>query len=197
MDDMENTRLTPEESLKIIQETLENNRRSMYAKGVLAYLLWGSLLMIFSLGIYLLWSRTGNGNWNLIWIALPVIGYSLSMRISLRGERGPRNLISKMLRDIWNLFCLFGVSLFILSWLIPEMDISLILILLFGFALSLSGVGFKNAIITICGFVIAIGGAILSFVLDKDPEQLLMFTFAGLMLIITGLLVRHSIRHLR
>ena len=65
IDTMEqNKEMTAQESLKLITETMNNNRMEIVRNGGKYYILWGSLLTFFSLLVYILWKTTGNPAWN-------------------------------------------------------------------------------------------------------------------------------------
>ena len=69
------------------------------------------------------------------------------------------------------------------------MNISLIIVALVGFAECISGFLLKNWAITISGFIIGIGGAVMASMLP-GAEQLLIFTVCGIMLVVTGLIIK-------
>ena len=86
------------------------------------------------------------------------------------------------------IYTLVGTSLFglisVLNGLTAE------IVLLFGLAECVSGVALKNWIIKIAGFVTGIGGLAIHYLVLDGMEQLFIFTFAGLVLVATGLIVK-------
>ena len=82
-----NNEMTAQESLRIISETMNNNRRDILRNSAKYFLLWGALLTAMSLTIYLLWHSSGKPVWNLLWFAMPVIGYLLrSEYLNMKAE---------------------------------------------------------------------------------------------------------------
>ena len=71
----QNKEMTAQESLKLISETMSNNRKEIVRNSGKYFVLWGVLLTIFSLLIFFLWKTTGRAVWNNLWFALPAIGY--------------------------------------------------------------------------------------------------------------------------
>ena len=59
-----NNELTAQESLRIITETMNNNRLDITRRSSKHFLLWGALLTFFSLLVYALWKTTDNAAWN-------------------------------------------------------------------------------------------------------------------------------------
>jgi uncharacterized membrane protein YfcA len=70
------------------------------------------------------------------------------------------------------------------------MNISLAIILLFGFTETISGVILKNWPIIIAGFITGIVGSIYAAKFSSDCNQMLIFTVAGFILALTGLYIR-------
>ena len=64
------------------------------------------------------------------------------------------------------------------------------LVLLFGLAECITGVALKNWAIKIAGFVTGVGGLAIYYIAGSGWEPMLIFTFAGLVLIATGLIIR-------
>ena len=69
------------------------------------------------------------------------------------------------------------------------MNLSLIIVLLLGFTECISGIMLKNWTIIISGFILGVGGAFAA-TLIQSAEQLLMFTIGGLVIMVTGLIVK-------
>ena len=66
------------------------------------------------------------------------------------------------------------------------------IVLLFGLAETISGVVLKNWTIKIAGFLTGIGGLATYYFVGTNEEQLLLFTFAGVVLAATGLIVKQQ-----
>ena len=83
------------------------------------------------------------------------------------------------------LLCVF--SLAVLAF---PMNITLVIILLFGFAETVSGIALKNWPIMIAGVIVGIGGACAAVSLAPDAEQILLFTGAAVVLALTGVAIQ-------
>lgn len=184
-----NKEMTPERSLQLINEILESNRKSIIAGSGKFFLLWGGLLCLFSLMVFFPWRMTGNASWNLLWFAMPLVGYPLAALMG-RNTRIPQNFVSSLLGKIWAVFGVFSVSISALAIIAFPMNISLVIIVLFGCAEAISGVALKNWPLIIAGAVVGIAGACAAVKLASGPEQLLLFTGAAAVLALTGVAIQ-------
>ena len=77
MENNNENNMTAQQSFSIITEMVNNSRKSILSKNGKHFILWGALLTIVSFVIYELWHTTGNPNWNLLWLAMPIIGFPM------------------------------------------------------------------------------------------------------------------------
>ena len=201
----QNKEMTAQESLKLITETMNNNRLEIVRKSWKSYLLWGILLTVFSLLVYILWKTTGKPAWNNLWFAMPLIGFPLSrwMR-SKEGAVRAENVITRTTGGIWLTFCVFACSVALftvlyafkgttdLGGLVLGASLTSQIVLLFGMAETICGVALKNWAIKIAGFLTGIGGMVIYFLTGAGSEQMLIFTFAGIVLAATGLIIKNQ-----
>lgn len=185
----QNKEMTAQESLKLISETLNNSRKSILRNHAKYYVLWGTLLTVFSLVIYLLWHSTGKPVWNMLWFALPVFGYLIAWRLGKKDNALPESFVGNLTGKVWAIFGLFSVVLSAIAVFLVPMPITFTIIVLLGLAESITGVILKNWPIIICGFLVGVGGAVAAMLL-KSEAQLLLFTIGGVILAATGLIVK-------
>ena len=205
----ENKEMTARESLSLITETLNNSRKDITRRSAKHFLLWGVLLTLFSLLIYLLWKTTDQAAWNCLWFAMPVIGYLIEWLNKRKNEaENVQNEVSRIVGGIWGAFGIFACSVSAFSVLFIQLSpgelsqqlrvlactagLSAELTVLFGLAECLTGVALKNWAIKIAGFLTGIVGIIIYYMVGLAEEQMLIFTFAGLVLIATGLIVKRQ-----
>ena len=199
----ENKEMTAQESLSLITETLNKSRKDITRQSGKFFLLWGTLLTIFSLLVYLLWKTTDEDDWNLLWFGLPVIGIVLERFLRKRDttER-VKNDVSRIVGGIWAAFGIFACSLSAFTIIYTNMGSGLFgpiaaaismtagIIILFGMAEYITGVALKNWVIKVAGFVTGIGGLAIHYISGSSIEQMFIFTFAGLVLVATGLIIK-------
>ena len=182
--------MTAQESLKLISETLNNSRRSILRNNSKGFILWGVLLTVMSLVVYFAWHATGNAVWNLLWFAMPAIGYPLSMLLYKKKDSTvPQSFVGKLLGQVWGVFGVFSLVFSALAVFVVPMPITFTIVLLLGLAESISGVILKNWPIIIGGFILGVGGAVAATLLKTDA-QILLFTLGGIVLAATGLIVK-------
>ncbi len=186
-----NNEMTAQQSLRIITETMNNNRRDILRNSAKYFIFWGALLTAMSLIIFLLWRSTGKPVWNLLWFAMPAIGYPLASLLGKKDAAIPNNLVGKPTGHIWALFGALSVTISAIACFLVPMPITLIIVILMGCAESVSGILLKNWPIIIAGFILAVGGAVAAMLL-KTEAQLLLFTLGGILLMVTGLIVKNQ-----
>ena len=186
---IENKEMTAQESLGIITEMMNNSRRSILQNSGKHFILWGILLTVMSLVIYELMHVTKDPVWNLLWFAMPLIGFPMAHFIGKNKVEVPQSFISKQLHGIWLAYCAFAVVTSAVFMFIAPQNLTLIIIMAFGFAECISGITLKNWAIIVGGFIIGVGGAIAAIIL-RSEAQLLLFTLCGLVLFVSGLIVK-------
>lgn len=187
----QNKEMTAQESLGLISDMLNNNRKSILRTSAKYFTMWGILTAITSLIVYYLWHLTGNPVWNFLWFVLPIVGYIIAWVFSKKDEAVPQNVISKLLGSVWLVFGVFMVALCVVMAFIAPMYIALLVILLLGFADCISGVLLKNWPIIIGGFIFGVGGVISLILINGDAEEL-VFLVGGIILILTGLIINRQ-----
>ena len=185
----QNKEMTAQQSLNIISEMMNNSRRTILQNSAKHFILWGSLLILVSLVIYELWHTTGSPIWNVAWFVMPALGFPIVRILDRKDSDVPQNKINMNIGLIWLTYCIFTVCISVIAMLWVPMNVSLVIVVLVGFAECISGFLLKNWAITISGFIIGIGGAVMASML-LGAEQLLIFTVCGIMLVVTGLIIK-------
>lgn len=181
--------MTAQQSLNIISEMINDSRRTILQSSAKHFILWGSLLILVSLVIYWLWHSSGNPVWNVAWFVMPALGFPMVRILERKETDVPQNKINMNIGLIWLTYCIFAVCISVIAMLWVPMNISLVIVVLVGFAECISGFLLKNWAITISGFIIGIGGAVMASAL-LGAEQLLIFNVCGIMLVVTGLIIK-------
>lgn len=181
--------MNAQQSFQIISETFNNSRKAILKGSAKYFILWGALLTATSLVIYLLWHFTGKPQWNFLWFAMPAIGYPLAALLGKYNKAIPRNEVSKMLGNVWGVFGAFAVTLSVIAIFLVPMRVSLIIVIIMGLAECMSGALLKNWPIIIAGFLLGVGGAVFAMLVNSDA-QLLIFTLGGVLLLVTGLIMK-------
>ena len=187
----QNKEMTAQQSLDLISEMLNNNRRCILQNSAKHFILWGALLLAFSIVIYELLHVTKDLHWMLLWFAMPVLGFPLARLLGKKETAVPQNVISSQLHYIWLAYCAFAMVISVVAMFEMPSCITLALVILLGFSECLSGLLLKNWPIIIGGFILGVGGAVVAM-LVRSEAQLLVFAAGGFMLAATGLIVKHQ-----
>ena len=185
-----NAQMNAEQSLNLINETLNNNRRIIAKQSGTHFILWGALLTVMAVIIYFLWKGTGSAAWNLLWFAMPMIGYPLGYLLDKKAGKVPSNMISNLLGWTWSAFGTFAIVLSTCALSFAPMDLTFVIILLFGMAENITGAILKSWPIIISGLLIGVGGAIVATMIPLGTAQMLLFVVAGVVLALTGVVVK-------
>ena len=141
------------------------------------------------LAIFLLWHFTGKPQWNFLWFAMPVVGFPVAALMGNYKSSVPQNEVSKMLGGVWSVYGAFALSLSAVAVFMVPMNVTLIIVIILGLAECMSGVLLKNWPVIICGFLLGVGGAVFAMLVKSDA-QLLIFTMGGILLLVTGLIMK-------
>lgn len=193
MENNNENNMTAQQSLGIITEMMNNSRRTILQNSAKHFILWGILLTVTSLVIYELWHITGSPIWNCAWFVMPLLGFPIVRILDRKHSDVPQNVINKQLGLIWLTYCIFAVIISVIAMLAVPMNISLVIAVLLGFAECISGFLLKNWAITIGGFILGIGGAVATSMIYNEA-QLLIFTLGGIILVVTGLIIKSQYR---
>ena len=203
----QNKELSAQESLALINETLSNSRQEITRRSGKYLLLWGILLTVFSLLVFVFWKTTGKAYWNFLWFVMPVIGFIAAAWLKKKETvEMPDNAVSRILGGIWRAFGVFAVSVALftiiysranvnpLGTVASVVNLTPMILLLFGMAETVSGVAVRNRAITVAGFLTGVGGLIVCYLLGSmgEADGMLLFTFAGVILAATGLIVKRK-----
>ena len=203
----QNREMTAQESLSLITETLNSSRREITRRSSKYYILWGILLTLFSLIVYALWKLTDQEAWVCLWFAMPVVGFLLARMLGRKdADLHVQNDVSRITHGIWTSFGIFACAVAAFTLIFSKLGTNIIrtlvsvaglsaeLVLIFGLAECACGVALKNWTMKVAGFITGIGGLAIYYILGLGYEQMFIFTFAGLVLMATGLLVKRQYR---
>lgn len=202
---MENN-FSAENSLRLISETIERSRRTITKNAGKPLILWGTLVTVTSLVIWLLWSKTGSPAWNFLWFAMSAIGI-ICGRVMDRGkEKAAVTELTRTLGKIWGWFGIFATSFFALVWIAwgirsaagiegtLSVDLSMVILMMMGLCGTISGAVLKNKTLVICSLVATLLSALFLMVMPgSSPLRILTFAILGIFaLIIPGFILQNN-----
>ena len=197
---MEN--LSPENSLRLIAETIERSRKAIAKNSGKPLILWGSLVTITAVIIWGLWTKTGTPMWNLLWFAMTAIGIIGTYFMTRNQEKIPESDTKRILGSIWKWFGIFTTGLYALLWIaalilyargaetVITINLTLIIALMMGLCGAISGSVMKMKAVTAAATVgTALSVLLVLLVPDGSPVQILCFAILGVIaLIIPGVI---------
>lgn len=187
---METNGMTPEKSLQIINDAIEKSRKDFEKDAGTPMIIWGSVVLIFSVAVWMLLKFTGNQSWNFLWFGIPVAGWPLSS-ILLRGKcrSEGKTFISRTLGQIWVTYGVFATVLSaVFAFIAPQFTGYLTAVLL-GFSAVMTGLVLKNTYVTAGGFITGLGCTIALFFSQNEFVPLFFAAAALLNLIVPGIMM--------
>ncbi len=102
---MEDRKLTEKESLEVITSMIARTKQRYFGSGN-NLIMWGYLVVITALLVWVLLAATRQEAWNWLWFAIPVIGFptSIMMRKREKREHGAVTYSDKVTSRLWTIF---------------------------------------------------------------------------------------------
>lgn len=187
---METNELTPEKSLQIINEAIEKSRKDFEKNSGSPMIIWGSVVLIFSIVVLLLLKMTGNLSWNFLWFGIPVLGWPLSSLL-LKGKcrNGGKSFISNTIGQVWITYGIFATVLSVVFAFMAPQFTGYITAVLLGFSAVMTGLILKNGYITAGGFITGLGCTVALFFANNEIIPLFFALASILNLIIPGIMM--------
>lgn len=193
---METTEMTPEKSLRIMNDIIEKSRRDFMKNSGTPIILWGCLVLVTSLIVWILWHQTGNPAWNWLWFAMTPVGF-LSQALSQKDNKPKaKTFLGEAIGYIWLTFCVFALSYALAAMFLAPLPITAGITLMLGLCLSLTGTLTKLKFITVMGFVTGVGGAIASRMVQVPENTILVITVVSLAMILTGVIMNFQLKRI-
>lgn len=187
---METNELTPEKSLQIINEAIEKSRKDFEKNSGSPMIIWGSVVLIFSIVILLLLKMTGNLSWNFLWFGIPLLGWPLSSLL-LKGKcrNGGKSFISNTIGQVWITYGIFATVLSVVFAFMAPQFTGYITAVLLGFSAVMTGLILKNGYITAGGFITGLGCTVALFFANNEIIPLFFAIASILNLIVPGIMM--------
>jgi len=192
---MEIKEMTPEKSLQVISDAIAKSRRDFEKNAGTPMILWGVVVLVFSVVVWMLLRKTGNLMWNCLWFGIPVVGWPLS-HFCLKGKeiRGAKNFVNDTIAQIWISYGIFAVVIALALIFVAPEHISGITMALLGYGTAMTGAVLKNGFITAGGFVTGICGVV-AVLFFKTADATLAFAVASIVsLILPGIMMNRKNR---
>ena len=113
---MEDKKLTEKESLEVITSMIARTKARYLGSGNIL-LMWGYLIVLVSVLVWILMATTQRNVWNWVWFAIPVIGISITYIMVRSEEKRDKGVVTYSDKITSRLWTIFGVSEIVLTLL--------------------------------------------------------------------------------
>ena len=191
---METANMTPERSLQIINDAIEKSRKDFEKDAGSPMIIWGAVVLVFSLAVCVMLNLSGHLNWNFLWFGIVVVGWPLSaILLKGKGKQGGKSFISRTIGQVWISYGIFATVLSTVFAFVAPQFTGYITAVLLGFAAVMTGFVLKNNYITAGGFVTGIGCTIALFFTPVEFTPLFFTVASVLNLIVPGIMMNKKV----
>ena len=190
---MKTNEMTPEQSLQLISDAITKSRKDFERNSGTPLVLWGCVVLVFSLLVWSVLEITANPLWNFLWFAIPIVGFPLShFCVKHKVEQKGKNFINETIGMIWIGYGILATVLaLILVFLIPEY-VGAIHIAMLGYGAFMTGAILKNPYIAVGGLVTGIGGAVAMSLLHTYDYALVFAVASVVSMILPGVMMNRK-----
>ena len=187
---METNEMTTERSLQIIGDAIAKSRRDFERNAGKPMILWGTIVMLFSILTWGVFRLTGDPVWFCLWFGVPLVGYPLTVLIVKKDKnKTTKNFVNQTLGQVWGIYGIFATALAVAFFFIDPTYIAFAIALLMGFATAVSGLILKNTWFMVGGLVTGIGCPIILTLVHSADLNLMFAAIALVDLLIPGLFI--------
>ena len=182
--------MTTEKSLQIIGDAIAKSRRDFEKNAGKPMILWGVIVMIFSVLTWGVFRLTANPVWFSLWFGVPILGYPLTVLLVKKDKnKTTRNFVNQTLGQVWGIYGIFATVLAVTLSFIDPTYIAFAIAVLMGFATAVTGLILKNNWLVAGGLLTGTAcPVVLTLVYSADLN--LMFAAIALVdLLIPGLFI--------
>lgn len=188
--------MTPEKSLRIMNEIIEKSRRDFAKDSGNPLIIWGTLVCITSLAVWYLWHRTGSPAWNWLWFAMAAVGLLFTALYNRKNKPGAKSFLSETIGRIWLSYCFFAMTYSLAAIFIAPLSITAGNVLMLGLCISLTGTLTKLWSLSFLGFITGIGGAVVCRLVKCPEDVMLVMTGMSAIIIFAGLIMNFQYKRL-
>lgn len=142
---MENNKFNEKDSLELITRMIQNTQNKLTKNEGRTFLIWGYLTVFITLAVWSSVTYTGNYYWNFLWLAIPIVGWSLTLIYEKkdRTQKGTKSYLETIINYIWLVLTVLTFTFTISSSLNSFSHILFITLQLIGAGVVLTGLIIK------------------------------------------------------
>ncbi len=172
----EKTQIT--ENIELIRNTIDLSRKRLQRDAAIPFIIWGWTTVAVSLAVWYALYATGNGHWNRLWLAIPVIG-GCGLWLCLRARTGKtltRTWVDRVMSCLWMTLGVMALPYSFMTAFVP-IPILYTVLLMMGIGTAVSGLVMKSWLLIVAGFMMAMVFAPVTL-LVKGVDSILVFAAA-------------------
>lgn len=196
-----NSKFNPEESLKIISDTLLKSSKALETSLLKHSLLWGTLVTLTAMTIGHLWEHNGGPIWNLLWFAMILVGFVLERIIFKNESKIPESHLTSIYKfngTILGAFCIVFTIAGTLSINLIDYEHAMFIavsftsffIIVYGFSSCITGYLMRNKFVISMGVLSGTLGSVLAMIVDGSYKMLVIAAVAFITMVLPYFLKR-------
>ena len=205
--------MSAERSIEIIKGMVENTRKRIMKDAWKPMFYWGVATTVIAVAVFFTWKFTGSSLANCLW-ALVCLLFFIRFPKSEGSGTIPDNTLSKGIGQVWKDFGILSVTLGIIFIILAIYSstshfsglseqammgfaaifssIVAIYALLGGLATMITGGMLKSGVIQVCGFIVAVAGSFVSYMVHGPEQMLVLAGCLIVVLIIPSLVIKNQ-----
>ena len=195
------SKITPEESLRIISDTLNNSSKALETSVLKHFLLWGILVVITAMTVGHLWEHNGGPKWNFLWLLMIPVGFVLKHMLLKNDSKLPDGYLTSVFnfngRILGAFSCILAIAGTLSASLIDATHAILLttsltsfFIIIFGFASCITGYLMRNKLVIAMGIFSGTFGSIFAMLVDGSYKMLVIAAVAFVTMVLPYFLRR-------
>lgn len=199
------SKITPEESLKIISDTILKNSKAIERSALNHSLLWGVLVVFTAMVVGHLWEHNGGPIWNLLWFAMTIVGIILERLLFKNKPKMPQSHLTSIFMFCGKILGAFCIVLFIAVLLAVNLipynaammmsyAMASFIIIIFGYYASVTGYIMRNKIVIALGIFSGTFGTIAAMLLEGSYKMLVIAAAAFLTMVLPYFIKKYGER---
>lgn len=198
---MQTTQITPEESLKIIRETLVKSSKALEISVLKHSLLWGVLVTVTAMVVGHLWEHNGGPVWNVLWFVMILVGFVLERMLFRNESKIPGSHLTSIYKFNGILLGAFSIIFTIAGTLSVNLidyehamfmtaSFASFFIIVYGFSSCITGYLMHNRFVIAMGVLSGTLGSILAMIVDGSYKMLVIAAVAFITLVLPYFLMK-------
>lgn len=181
---METRKLTQNESIELIATMIAQTRQKFERGSGTIFLLWGYISFLTSAAVWIATTLSPNPAWNILWWAIPVLGFPLMFIIKRNHPKNARTYIDRFISYIWIVTGSVAVVFPMAGMFVPIMNFVTIPVetLVLSIAVTITGLTIEFRPLVIGGIISLLLSMLFYFVNDYYPV-IFMAMFVAAMII--------------